>query len=302
MFLGIDIGTSSVKAVLVDGMQHVLASASLPLEVQRPQPGFSEQRPDDWVTATIGTIDALKASHTSEIAAVEGIGLSGHMHGAVLLGADHKPLRPAILWNDGRSAAECKVLETRWPALRAVTGNKAMPGFTAPKLVWVAAHEPEIFARTRLVVLPKAYVRLVLTGEAIEEMSDAAGTLWLDVARRDWSDEGLAATGLSRANMPALVEGSAPAGQLRAELAARWGMAKRPVFAGGAGDNAAGAVGLGAIAPGSAFVSLGTSGVLWATTATYAPNPDRAVHAFCHAVPKTWHQMGVILSAASSLS
>jgi len=302
MFLGIDIGTSSVKTVLVDGEQHVLASASLALEVQRPQPGFSEQRPDDWVTAAIGTIDALKASHPAELAAVTGIGLSGHMHGAVLLGADHKPLRPAILWNDGRSAAECKILEARWPALRAVTGNKAMPGFTAPKLVWVAAHEPAIFAQTRLVVLPKAYVRLALTGEAIEEMSDAAGTLWLDVAKRDWSEEGLAATGLSRANMPALVEGSAPAGQLRADLAARWGMVRRPVFAGGAGDNAAGAVGLGAIAPGSAFVSLGTSGVLWATTAQYAPNPERAVHAFCHAVPKTWHQMGVILSAASSLS
>ena len=302
MFLGIDIGTSSVKTVLVDGEQRVLASASLALEVQRPQPGFSEQRPDDWVTAAIGTIEALKTSHPAELAAVTGIGLSGHMHGAVLLGADHKPLRPAILWNDGRSAAECKILEARWPALRAVTGNKAMPGFTAPKLVWVAAHEPALFAQTRLVVLPKAYVRLALTGEAIEEMSDAAGTLWLDVAKRDWSEEGLAATGLSRANMPALVEGSAPAGQLRADLAARWGMARGPVFAGGAGDNAAGAVGLGAIAPGSAFVSLGTSGVLWATTAQYAPNPERAVHAFCHAVPKTWHQMGVILSAASSLS
>ena len=222
MFLGIDIGTSAVKTVLVDGEQRVLASASLPLEVQRPQPGFSEQRPDDWVTAAIGTIDALKASHPAELAAVTGIGLSGHMHGAVLLGADHKPLRPAILWNDGRSAAECKILEARWPALRAVTGNKAMPGFTAPKLVWVAAHEPALFAQTRLVVLPKAYVRLALTGEAIEEMSDAAGTLWLDVARRDWSEEGLAATGLSRANMPALVEGSARAGQLRADGARRY--------------------------------------------------------------------------------
>jgi xylulokinase len=186
--------------------------------------------------------------------------------------------------------------------LRAVTGNKAMPGFTAPKLVWVARNEPEIFARTAMVLLPKAFVRLALTGEAIEEMSDAAGTLWLDVGRRDWSDDGLAATRLTRRHMPRLVEGTAPAGRLRADLAARWGMRTPPIFAGGAGDNAAGAVGLGAINPGSAFVSLGTSGVLWATTDHFAPNPDRAVHAFCHAVPNVWHQMGVILSAAASLS
>lgn len=302
MFLGLDIGTSSVKALLADGEQRVLASHDVALTVQRPQPGFSEQAPDAWVEAVIAAVDALKATHPAQVAAVEGIGLSGQMHGAVLLGADHKPLRPAILWNDGRSSAECAELEARWPQLRAVTGNKAMPGFTAPKLLWVARHEPDVFARTSLVVLPKAYVRLVLTGEAIEEMSDAAGSLWLDVGKRDWSDAGLEATGLSRRNMPRLVEGSAPAGQLKADLVARWGMKKAPVFAGGAGDNAAGAVGLGAIRPGSAFVSLGTSGVLWATTDRFLPNPDRAVHAFCHAVPGTWHQMGVILSAASSLA
>jgi xylulokinase len=302
VFLGIDIGTSSVKALLVDGEQRIIASHDVALSVQRPQPGFSEQAPDAWVDAVIAAVDALKAAHPGTISAVEGIGLSGQMHGAVLLGTDHKPLRPAILWNDSRSSAECAELEARWPELRAVTGNKAMPGFTAPKLLWVAHHEPEIFARTVLVVLPKAYIRLVLSGEAIEEMSDAAGSLWLDVGKRDWSDAALAATGLSRSHMPRLVEGSAPAGRLRADLVQRWGMVKVPLFAGGAGDNAAGAVGLGAIAPGSAFISLGTSGVLWATTDRFAPNPSHAVHAFCHAVPQTWHQMGVILSAASSLS
>ncbi|MEW9305101.1 xylulokinase [Labrys neptuniae] len=302
MFLGLDIGTSSVKALLADGEQRVVASHDVALTVQRPHPGFSEQAPQAWVEAVISAVDALKATHPKEIAAVEGIGLSGQMHGAVLLGADHQPLRPAILWNDGRSHAECAELEARWPDLRAVTGNKAMPGFTAPKLLWVARHEPAIFAATRLVLLPKAYVRLALTGEAIEEMSDAAGSLWLDVGRRDWSDAALAATGLSREAMPRLVEGSEPAGRLRADLVARWGMAKAPLFAGGAGDNAAGAVGLGAIRPGSAFLSLGTSGVLWATTDRFLPNPAHAVHAFCHAVPKTWHQMGVILSAASSLA
>lgn len=302
MFIGIDIGTSAVKTVLVDEAQRIVGTTSRSIEVSRPAPGFSEQDPGAWISAVFDTLDALKADHPAALAAVEDIGLSGQMHGATLLGADHQPLRPCILWNDGRSAAECRQLEERWPDLRAVTGNKAMPGFTAPKLVWVAAHEPDIFARTRLVLLPKAYVRLVLTGEAIEDMSDASGTLWLDVARRDWSDAGLAATGLSRAQMPALVEGSAPAGRLRADLAARWGMRGRPVVAGGAGDNAAGAVGLGAIRPGGAFVSLGTSGVLWATTDRFSPNPARAVHAFCHAVPDVWHQMGVILSAASCLS
>jgi xylulokinase len=302
VFLGLDIGTSSVKALLADANQRVLASHDVALTVQRPKPGFSEQAPDAWVDAVIAAVDALKLSHPVEVAAVQGIGLSGQMHGAVLLGADHKPLRPAILWNDGRSSAECIELESKWPQLRAVTGNKAMPGFTAPKLLWVARHEPEIFARTKLVVLPKAYIRLALTGEAIEEMSDASGSLWLDVGKRDWSDAGLESTGLTRQNVPRLVEGSAPAGQLRADLVARWGMAKAPIFAGGAGDNAAGAVGLGAIRPGSAFVSLGTSGVLWATTDRFLPNPGRAVHAFCHAIPQTWHQMGVILSAASSLA
>ena len=188
------------------------------------------------------------------------------MHGATLLDATLRPLRPCILWNDGRSAAECRILEERWPALRATTGNKAMPGFTAPKLRWIAAHEPEIFAATHLVLLPKAYLRLVLSGEVIEDVSDASGSLWLDVARRDWSDDGLSATGLSRQQMPRLVEGCAPAARLRNELALRWGMTRRPMIAGGAGDNPAGAVGIGAIRPGTACVSLGTSGALLAPT------------------------------------
>src|SRR5580704_13379778 len=163
VFLGIDIGTSSVKALLVDGEQRIIASHDVALSVQRPHPGFSEQAPDAWVDAVIAAVDALKAAHPGTISAVEGIGLSGQMHGAVRLGTDHKSLRPAILWNDSRSSAECAELEARWPELRAVTGNKAMPGFTAPKLLWVAHHEPEIFARTVLVVLPKAYIRLVLS-------------------------------------------------------------------------------------------------------------------------------------------
>ncbi|TSJ62698.1 xylulokinase [Starkeya sp. 3C] len=301
MFLGLDIGTSAIKAVLVDDAQSVVATAETPLAISRPQPGFSEQNPEDWWQATLSSIDKLKAEKPQALAAVRGVGLSGQMHGAVLLDKAGAVLRPAILWNDGRSSAECRELEERFPALHRVAGNLAFPGFTAPKLLWVRKHEPEIFARMAKVLLPKAYVGYRLTGEMVEEMSDASGTLWLDVARRDWSDEALAATYMSRENMPRLVEGSAAAGRLMPELAARWGMTTPPVLAGGAGDNAAGAIGLGAIKAGNAFVSLGTSGVLWATTDRYAPNPESSVHAFCHAIPATWHQMGVILSAASAL-
>ncbi|WP_409188233.1 xylulokinase [Bradyrhizobium sp. RDM4] len=302
MYLGIDLGTSAVKTVLVDGAQRVIASESRALTSASPLSGYFEQDPAQWIDAAFATLDALQARHARELAAVEGIGLSGQMHGATLLDARAKPLRPCILWNDGRSAAECRILEQRWPALRATTGNKAMPGFTAPKLLWIAAHEPEIFAATKLVLLPKAYLRLVLTGEAIEDVSDASGTLWLDAARRDWSDAALAATGLSRAHMPRLVEGCAPAATLRNELAQRWGMTKRPMIAGGAGDNPAGAIGIGAIRPGNAFISLGTSGALLAPTSTIAANPDRVVHTFCHAIPAMWIQAGAILSAASCLA
>lgn len=302
MYLGIDLGTSSVKSILVDPAERIVASASVHLDISRPAPGWSEQDPHRWWEATLESLDRIAASAPAAMAEVAGIGLSGQMHGAVLLDAAGEVLRPAILWNDGRAMAECRELEARFPDLHRVTGNLAMPGFTAPKLLWVQRHEPAVFGAIDRVLLPKAYLRWRLAGEFIEEMSDASGTLWLDVGARDWSDAALAATGLSRANMPRLVEGTAPAGTLRPEFARRWGMARCPVLAGGAGDNAASAVGLGAIGPGSAFLSLGTSGVLWVTTDRFRPNPAAAVHAFCHAVPDRWHQMGVILSAASSLS
>ena len=246
MFLGLDLGTSGVKAMLMDGNQKIIGAAHGALDVSRPHSGWSEQVPADWIRATEEAIAGLQAARPSELAAVKGIGLSGQMHGATLLDKHDQVLRPCILWNDGRSAAECAELEAAEPALRAITGNIAMPGFTAPKLAWVRRHEPDVFRRTRKVLLPKAYLRLVLTGEAIEEMSDASGTLWLDTGRRDWSDRMLAATGLDRSHMPALVEGSRPAGRMRPELARELGFDAPPLFAGGAGDNAAGAVGLGA--------------------------------------------------------
>ncbi|MBX3607288.1 MAG: xylulokinase [Piscinibacter sp.] len=302
MTLGIDIGTSGVKVALVGEDDHVIGHSSQPLVVSRPQPGFSEQDPEHWWQATCAGLDALHAAHPAELAATAAIGLSGQMHGATLLDAQGRVLRPCILWNDGRSDVECAELERSWPALRTVTGNIAMPGFTAPKLLWVRKHEPALFERVAKVLLPKAYLRYRLSGEYAEDMSDASGTLWLDVGARRWSADALAACGLRPDQMPRLVEGSEVAGRLAPDLAARWGFTQVPLIAGGAGDNAAGAVGVGAVHPGDAFVSLGTSGVLWATTARFAPNPARAVHAFCHAVPGTWHQMGVLLSAASSLA
>lgn len=295
MYLGIDIGTSSVKVVALDDRDVVVEQVSAPLTVSRPYNGWSEQNPSDWWRATQDAVSGISARVRRN---VQAIGLSGQMHGATLLDATDRPLRPAILWNDGRSAAQCATLEKQEPASRRITGNIAMPGFTAPKLLWVREHEPAIFEATRTVLLPKDYVRLLMTGEKASDASDAAGTLWVDVERRRWSPEMLAATGLNESHMPRLVEGSDVTGQLSAEVAQAWGMSQVPV-AGGGGDNAAGAIGIGVIAPGDAFLSLGTSGVLFLVTPKFLPNPDRAVHAFCHALPGLWHQMSVMLSAAS---
>ena len=212
-------------------------------------------------------------------------------------------MRPAILWNDGRSFAECEELARRVPDFLARAGNLAMPGFTAPKAMWLAKHEPEAFARTKRVLLPKDYVRLKLTGEAVSEMSDAAGTLWLDIARRRWDETLIAASGLTLAHMPALVEGSEVSAYLSPQTAAAWGLAGRKIpVAGGGGDNAASAVGVGAIAAGEGFVSLGTSGVVFSVTDKYVSLPQRTLHAFCHALPGRWHGMSVMLSAAASLT
>ena len=232
---------------------------------------------------------------------MKGIGLSVQMHGATLLGAGDEVLRPCILWNDTRSFKEAAALDAD-PRFRAVTGNIVFPGFTAPKLAWVKVNEPDVFKAVRKVLLPKDYLRLWLTGEHISEMSDSAGTSWLDTGKRRWSAELLAATDLSEKHMPALVEGTAPGGTLRGALAARWGMGGNVSVAGGAGDNAASAVGMGTVGEGHAFVSLGTSGVLFAANDSYRPSPQTAVHTFCHALPHTWHQMGVILSATDSLN
>lgn len=301
MFLGIDIGTSEVKALLLSDTHRVVGAAGAALSVSRPHPGHSEQQPHDWWRATQAALAELRQAHPREWAAVTAIGLSGQMHGAVLLDDKDQVLRPAILWNDTRCAAECTEMMAAMPGLPALAGSLAMPGFTAPKLRWVARHEPEIFKRVAKVLLPKDYVRLMLTGDHVSDLSDASGTLWLDVQQRAWSDELLALSGLTPQQMPRLVEGSEAGGVLKAEVAQALGLRGSVLVAGGAGDNAASAVGMGATQAGQGFLSLGTSGVLFVVTPSYQPNAASATHAFCHALPGRWHQMSVMLSAASAL-
>jgi xylulokinase len=301
MFLGFDIGTSEVKALLLDDAHRVIGVAGSALSVARPAPGHSEQAPQDWWQGTLEAAAALRAAHPREYAAVRAIGLSGQMHGAVLLDASDAVLRPAILWNDTRSAQECEEMMAELPSLAHISGCVAMPGFTAPKLRWVARHEPDVFRRVAMVLLPKDYVRLRMTGEHVGDMSDASGTMWLDIARRAWSGELLALTRLDVKQMPRLVEGSQPSGVLTDAAAQALGLRAGVVVAGGAGDNAASAVGMGVASAGSGFLSLGTSGVLFVATPAYQPNPQSAVHAYCHALPNRWHQMSVMLSAASCL-
>jgi len=298
MYIGLDLGTSGLKGVLIGEDQAVLAEATAPLTVQRPAEGHSEQSPADWIGAAEAVMDRLAAQG---LGAVRGIGLSGHMHGATLLDARDQVLRPCILWNDTRAHEEAAELDGD-PMFRRISGNIVFPGFTAPKLLWVARHEPGVRGQVAKVLLPKDYLRLWLTGEHVAEMSDAAGTSWFDTGARDWSDDLLAATGLDRSHMPRLVEGSTISGQLRDGLAARWGLPKGVVVAGGGGDNAAAGVGVGVVRAGEAFVSLGTSGVLFAANDGYRPDPETAVHTFCHALPGTWHQMGVILAATDALN
>ena len=301
MYLGLDIGTSAIKALLLDSDMGFIATQSAPLSVSRPQDGFSEQEPQAWLDAIEDVMKALGKQAPDAVAQIVAIGLSGQMHGMVALDKEGAVLRPAILWNDVRCGAQAQQLDSASDDFRNIAGNAVMPGFTAPKAVWTQTHEPEIFAQIDKILLPKDYVRYWLSGEMITDMSDCSGTLWLDVGARDYSDVLLAHCGLGREQMPLLAEGSAPAGRLKDALAKKWGIEGNPVIA-GAGDNAAAACGLGVVHPGDGFVSLGTSGVVFVVTDEFAPAADSGAHAFCHALPNRWHQMGVILSATDSLN
>ena len=301
MFLGLDLGTSGLRALLVRADGSVVGSAEATYPVSHPQSGWSEQNPADWVTACESVVAKLRAAHPQDWPDLSGIAVAGQMHGATLLDAKDDVLRPCILWNDTRSFAEATELDGQ-PGMREISGNIVFPGFTAPKLVWLARHEPKIFERVAKVLLPKDYLTFWLTGEHVSEMSDAAGTAWLDVEKRAWSPELLDASGMRIDQMPRLVEGSALAGRLRASLAQDWGISQPVAVAGGGGDNAVAACGVGALSEGDGFVSLGTSGVLLAAKDSFAPMPETAVHTFCHAIPETWYQMGVILAATDSLN
>ena len=294
-WLGIDIGTSGVKAVLMSAAGAVIDEANAPLDVARPRPGWSEQDPEDWWRAAIRAVGLLDAKARR---AVRGIGLTGQMHGAVVLGTDGAVLRPAILWNDNRATGQCARLDGE---ARTRTGNPSLPGFTAPKLMWLREREPVLFAQIRRVLLPKDHLRLRLTGEYATDMSDASGTLWLDVANRRWSDAMLEASGMDRDRMPRLLEGTAVSGTLLPAVAGELGLPPGVPVAAGGGDQAAGAVGVGAVRNDAAFVSLGTSGVVFSASRRFDADADRAVHAFCHALPGLWHRMSVTLTAGGAL-
>lgn len=301
-YLGLDIGTSSVKALLLDRPQNVIAEASQPVPISRPKPLWSEQDPEDWWQAILDSIAEIRAKNPKEFSALLGIGLSGQMHGAVLLDKTGKVLRPAILWNDGRSGEEGRELQARVPDFLKRASNLPMAGFTGTKLLWVKKHEPEIFAKIDKVILPKDYIRFQLSGVLAMDMSDAGGTLWHDIAKRDWDDVLVQASGLKLTQMPKLVEGSDVSAVLSKSLQKKWGISQSVVIAGGAGDNAASAIGVGAINPGQGVLSVGTSGVLFAVTDKLVAKPERGLHAMCHALPNRWHGMAVTLTAASALS
>ena len=299
--LGLDVSTTAVKAVVVDRSGAVRASAAVAYPFETPHPLWSEQDPNLWWTSAIEAVrTALGEAGGDE---VEAVGLTGQMHGFVALDAGDRILRPAILWNDQRTEAECDEIREaigRERLIR-VTGNDALPGFTAPKLLWVRRHEPEVWSAIAHVLLPKDFVRLRLTGDHAVDRADGAGTLLFDLARRDWSDEVVAALGIDPSWLPRTYEGPEVTGAVTAEAAEATGLrAGTPVVAGG-GDQSAAAVGVGAVEPGVVSLSLGTSGVVFTTTDGPRIEPEGRLHAFCHCVPDRWHVMGVMLSAAGSL-
>lgn len=303
LFLGIDVSTTGAKALLVDEAGNVAGSATTPLTLSTPRPLWSEQDPHEWWDGVMTSIRRVLDETGVPGAQVEAIGLTGQMHGLVLLDAQGAVLRPAILWNDQRTAAQCDEIRARLGKERLIqiTGNDALTGFTAPKILWVAEHEPDIYARARHVLLPKDYVRYRLTGTYAMDKADGSGTLLFDLRARDWSQAVLDALGIPRDWLPPTFEGPAVTGSVSAEAAALTGLrAGTPVMAGG-GDQAAQAVGVGAVRPGIIALTLGTSGVVFAGTAEPLIEPQGRLHAFCHAAPGRWHLMGVMLSAAGSL-
>lgn len=305
LFLGIDVSTTSVKALLVAATGEVVEAAATDIPLSTPRPLWSEQDPQLWWAGLVASLARLDASRRR---LVRGVGLTGQMHGLVLLDQAGRPLRPAILWNDQRTGPQCQAIREKMGGLAnlvAETGNDALTGFTAPKILWVREHQPEVYRRIQHILLPKDYVRFRLTGDMATDVADGAGTLLMNVARRRWSDRMLQALDIPTSWLPELHEGPEVTGAIHAEAAAATGLPEGTPVVGGGGDQAAGAVGMGVVQPGIVSVTLGTSGVVFAATSEPAIEPEGRLHAFCHSVPPEegagWHLMGVMLSAAGSL-
>ena len=301
MYIGIDLGTSGVKTILIDYNQDILATAHSTLTVQSPQDGFNEQDPNSWIKATEICLTELKKQKSKEFSNTTSIGISGHMHGATIIDNQGKVIRPCILWNDTRAFKECEEFENQDFDVRNISGNIAMPGFTAPKINWLIKNESENFKKIFKVLLPKDYLRYYLTGEFFSDMSDASGTLWMDIMKRQWSEQLLAISKLNINHMPKLVEGNQEAGMLSSKLKEKFNFNKNVIVVGGAGDNAASAAGLGVVEENQSFISLGTSGVFFTPTSNFLMNTKDAVHSFCHCLPNKWHLMSVMLSASNCL-
>lgn len=299
--IGIDLGTSGVKAVVIEDGTRVHAEAGRPIAVSVPQLGWSEQEADLWVEAAFDCLDRLAAEHGGLMGSVEAIGLSGQMLACLPLGADLRPLRPAMLWNDQRALAECAELSRRAPDIGTRANGAPDPGITAPKIMWLARHEPEVLARARMLLLPKDYLRLALTGEVASEPTDAGGTGLFDCRKGAWADDLCAAAGWDPSHLPPVVMSWAPAGGLRDALARRWGMRAGLPVAAGAGDNMASTLGVGAALPGDAVLTVGTSGVACIVDAAFHPGPHRAILTSAHSAPDTFLSMGVVMSATAAL-
>ncbi len=304
LFLGIDVGTSGTKAIVIDSAGNIVGDATAEHPVSYPKPGWAEQHPEDWWKSTVAAVAAATRHDAALRTRIEAIGLSGQMHGLVALDASGDVVRPAILWNDSRSAAICAALHEREPGLDrvlAMTGNRIFPGFQAPKLLWMREHEPAAYAHTRKALLPKDWLRYRLSGAMMAEPSDASGTAVFDCARRTWSTAMLDAIGLPRTLFPEIAESPVHSARLSQEAARALGLRAGIGIAGGAGDQAAAAVGSGIVAEGTVSCTIGTSGVVFAASNAWRATPHGELHAFCHAVPNRWHLMGVMLSAGGSL-
>lgn len=303
IFLGLDVSTTSAKALLINEKGGVVGSASTPLTLSAPRPLWSEQDPRDWWSGIVSSIRQVLEQASVPGSNVTAIGLTGQMHGLVLLDEHGDVLRPAILWNDQRTGAQCDAMRARLGRehLIQITGNDALTGFTAPKILWVQENEPDVFARVKHILLPKDYIRYRLTGDYAMDKADGSGTILFDLRNRDWSPEVLSALDIPARWLPPTYEGPTVTGMVSAAVATETGIESGTPVVGGGGDQAAQAVGVGAVQPGIIALTLGTSGVVFAATQVPLVEPEGHLHAFCHAAPGLWHLMGVMLSAAGSL-